>query len=468
MRRAAIAGLFISLLSFPHGSVAVTPPRQFTLAVAGDVLIHEQVADIANRNLPGAGFDFRPMLAEIEPWVSAADLSICHLEVTLSPDDTALSYYPRFRAPFEIADALRWAGWDGCSVASNHALDRGWPGIVDTLDVLDRAGLGHAGTARSPAERLPTLYEVNGVTVAHISVTEGTNWKPLPEGYPWSVNVLDIDRLHADAAWARSRGAEFVLVSIHWGEQYVVGPINRQEEQAARIMESPDIDLVVGHHAHVVQPIGRVAGRYVVYGLGNHLSNQNGLWGDEYFGTEDGLLVTAHVVETGGGRFTVDRLEVTPTMVRVDDLVVLPATDPPPVTQRVADFLAISAARTLDRVARLGAGGVEQSPVPNPTVYCGSRRATILGTEGPDQIQGTPGDDVIVTRGGSDVVLAAGGDDTICAGDGDDLVVGGSGRDRLFGGPGDDILLGDGDDIVSGDRGDDRCGRRAPITDCER
>ena len=116
-----------------------------------------------------------------------------------------------------MAGAIAAAGWDTCSTAGNHALDGGWDGVVGTLDVLDDAGPGHAGTARSAEERFPTLYEVNGVLVGHISYSFSTNGIPVPQDRPWAVNLIDADAILSDAAWARDHGAEFTVVSLHWG-----------------------------------------------------------------------------------------------------------------------------------------------------------------------------------------------------------------------------------------------------------
>jgi poly-gamma-glutamate capsule biosynthesis protein CapA/YwtB (metallophosphatase superfamily) len=243
-------------------TAAAAGGRSFTITAGGDILIHRTIAQIADANAPGAGvYDFTPMLLPIEPWVGEADLAICHLEGALDPANTGLSYYPLFNAPHEVADALAAVGYDACSTAGNHTLDHGFTGVADTLAVLDAAGIHHAGSARSPEESLPSLYEVNGVTVGHLSYTYGTNGLPLPEDKPWAVNLIgDGDGILEDARWARQHGAEFVVVSMHWGTEYQTAPTAEQVRLAERLLSSPDIDLILGCHVHVVQPIGRVNG----------------------------------------------------------------------------------------------------------------------------------------------------------------------------------------------------------------
>ncbi|HEX2023588.1 MAG TPA: CapA family protein, partial [Acidimicrobiales bacterium] len=130
------------------------PSTTFTIAASGDFLAHRPVVARAAGygRTSGQAYDFRPMLAAVEPVVSAADLAICHLETPLSPDGRDLSGFPTFNVPGDLATAIAAAGYDTCSLASNHSLDRGPAGVAATLGVLDAAGIGHAGTARTPEE----------------------------------------------------------------------------------------------------------------------------------------------------------------------------------------------------------------------------------------------------------------------------------------------------------------------------
>jgi poly-gamma-glutamate synthesis protein (capsule biosynthesis protein) len=302
----------------PRPEVAEHPPRpapvrSLEIVVTGDVLLHESVY----RTALAAGGDgeagFAAMLAPVRDLVADADLALCHLEVPLSRDGTGLAGYPAFRAPPGIAAALAGVGYDGCSTASNHALDRGPDGVVETLDVLDGAGLGHAGTARSPAEAAtPQLYEVNGVTVGHVSATYGLNGLAVPADRPWLVRLDEpLDGVLADAAAARAAGADVVVASMHWGAEYRTEPTVTQREQARRLVDSPDVDVVVGHHAHVVQPVERVGDEVVVYGLGNFLSGQGGR---HTAGTQDGVVVHLDLeVDRAGAR--VADVRFTPTWV---------------------------------------------------------------------------------------------------------------------------------------------------------
>lgn len=203
---------------------SATPPQpvSFTIAAGGDVLLHLPVLASARR--VDGSYDFAPLLAPLDPWVRGADLALCHLEVPLVPEGLAPSGYPRFGSPADIVPALRSQGWDGCSTASNHAMDQGRAGVTATLDALDEAGLGHVGTARSEAEAdQPQLYVLERagqqITVAHLAATYGTNGIPVAHDEPWSVTLIDADVLAGRAARARAQGGP-----ISWSSASTAAP----------------------------------------------------------------------------------------------------------------------------------------------------------------------------------------------------------------------------------------------------
>lgn len=245
------------------------PPERISIVAAGDVLIHMPVARAAQQ--AHGGYNFRRQLAPIAPIIRSADVAVCHLEVPLSPDSSGLSGYPTFNAPRELADALAKTGFDACTTASNHALDRGEVGVRATLGVLDDADIEAVGTSLT-ADRSPARLDVGGAEVAILSATYGTNGLPLPA--PWSVDLIDLERILSDARRARSDGANIVAVGLHWGAEYRHDPTPDQRAIAAELLGSQDIDLVWGHHAHVVQPVERIGTKYVAYGMGNMISAQ--------------------------------------------------------------------------------------------------------------------------------------------------------------------------------------------------
>ncbi|MGH8776759.1 MAG: CapA family protein [Jiangellaceae bacterium] len=256
-------------------------PRTFTLVATGDVLLHERVWRQAEQDAAETGngpLDFGPQLANLAPIVSAADLAICHLEVPLAPPAGPYQGYPTFSGPPQIVAALVATGYDACTTASNHTFDQGADGITRTLEGLDAAGLAHAGSARTPPEaEATTIVEVatseGPVRVALLSFTYGFNGIPYPGGDAWRGNQIDEETILADAAAARARGAEVVVVALHWGDEYVHEPNPQQLDLAPRLIASPDVDLLLGHHAHVVQPVENVGGEWIVFGMGNLMAN---------------------------------------------------------------------------------------------------------------------------------------------------------------------------------------------------
>ncbi|MFB8384269.1 CapA family protein [Streptomyces rubiginosohelvolus] len=264
------------------GGQGADGPRPFTLLAAGDVLPHSSVIDQAAADAGGAGYDFAPMLAGVAPVVSGADLAFCHMETVYGKEGGPYTGYPSFKSPPEIATALRTTGFDSCSTASNHTLDDGAEGVRRTLDALDEAGVRHAGSARTAAEAArPTILPAGpgkgAAKVAHLAYTYGTNDIPLPAGRPWTVDVTDERKIVEEARAARRAGADVVVLSAHWGTEWQDEPDAQQLELAERLTASndrgrPDIDLIIGTHAHVPQAYEKVNGTWVVYGMGDQIA----------------------------------------------------------------------------------------------------------------------------------------------------------------------------------------------------
>ena len=284
------------------------PSASATLIFGGDVLMHTPLWDQAARNARrNAGrttgrtaFDFRPMFDDIRVLVSRADLAVCHLETPIAPRRQLLSTFPLFGVPREVVPALADTGFDRCSTASNHALDRGSAGVDATIGELLANGMSQAGMARSTEEIRPTVIDVNGLRLSHLSYTFSYNRLPTPPDEPWRSALIDTKRIIRDARAARAMGAEAVIVSLHWGTEKRTEPNSFQVDVAQRLAQSPAIDLIIGHHAHVVQPIANVNGTWVMYGLSNLVSN---LPTDERWpaNSQDGLLVEVTLTREPGG-----------------------------------------------------------------------------------------------------------------------------------------------------------------------
>jgi poly-gamma-glutamate synthesis protein (capsule biosynthesis protein) len=301
----------------PSGpTTSETPPTKagrISVALTGDVLIHDGVWETAERDAARRGEtlpDFRPMFAGIKARIASADLAICHLETPLSRPRGPYLNYPIFAAPPTVLDGLIATGYDGCTTASNHSVDRGFTGLTRTIRALDRRHLPHTGTFARPRDaRRPLVFTVHGVEVGLISMTFGTNGLPVTK--PWSVDLIDVPRAIAQARTMHRAGVDIVMVAVHAGDEYSHVPSAQQVAVFRALARSPYVDLVYGHHSHVVEPVRRIEGTWVVYGLGNMVAEQETTIPDTYRG------VIAHVVfaRRADGTYRAERPTYTPTVI---------------------------------------------------------------------------------------------------------------------------------------------------------
>jgi poly-gamma-glutamate synthesis protein (capsule biosynthesis protein) len=321
----ALGLLATALLAGAPGSAtaqspeAAPAPVDLTVLTGGDLLVHQPVWDAAKRAGGGRRYAFDALLRPIAPIVRGADVAVCHAETPLVPG--APRGYPSFRTPPGLARSARRTGYDVCSTASNHSVDAGLRGVLSTLKAFRAADVLPTGTSSSARDRgrTPTVRTSSGVRVAVLSYTEMTNGIPLP--HPWSVNLARPRRILADARRARRRGAQVVVVNVHWGNEYQSAPSRFQRRLARRLTRTGAVTAVVGQHAHVAQPISRVNGRLVVFGEGNFLSNQTAACCPR--ATQDGLLAMLRITVDASGA-EVSGVDYVPTWVRHPDYAVLP------------------------------------------------------------------------------------------------------------------------------------------------
>ncbi len=277
---------------------------EFTIISTGDIMMHSPQTKAGWRQ-DSKDYDFSFMFEKVAPVLKEADLVIGNLETPLAgASNGGFTGYPMFNAPDALAMNLRDAGFDLVSVANNHILDRQFKGLSATLDVLDKAGLMHAGAYRTAEESAEILhFEVKGARLAAIAATYGTNGLKAPPDKAFAVNYIDEEKLLNGIARARREGARYVIVMLHWGEEYVTKPTARQEKLAMSLLRG-GADLILGNHPHVLQrgeiiSLTEAAGtdggadkakeaspsttlitagsKLVMYSQGNFISNQTGL-----------------------------------------------------------------------------------------------------------------------------------------------------------------------------------------------
>ena len=292
-------------------------PRSAQVVMSGDLLWHNTVwfsaAEDHARTGRGGKYDFDPMFAAVRPLIRSADLALCHSEVPFAAPGQPPASYPVFAAPREIAPWIASMGWDGCTTASNHSWDQGFEGLTTTADLYDANGVAHVGTFRSRAERQEPviLTTADGVRVGVVAATYGLNGFVLPADQWWAVSqTTEVrDDLLQQAADARAAGADIVIAHVHWGTEYDDLPNADQLALARSLTASPDVDLVLGEHAHVVQPITKIHGKWVVYGMGNMVA-QNEVTRPQ---TYQGITVDFDFTERPDGRWKVSRAAYAPT-----------------------------------------------------------------------------------------------------------------------------------------------------------
>lgn len=276
------------------------------------MLIHPALTAQASRDGDGTR-DFSAQLAGVRTAVSGADLAICHLEVPIAEAKGPFSGYPDFNAPPEIVPALAGVGYDSCTTASNHTLDQGPAGVRRTLEALDRAGMRHTGSARTAEEAAtPLIYDIAGVKVGHVSYTYGFNGRRIPAEQPWLSNRMTPDDVRAGARRARDAGAEFVVASLHWGIEHATDASPEQRELARTLLNDPAIDLIIGHHAHAVQPFEKINDKWVAYGLGNMIARH-----EQPRGTTEEGVIARFTIERSGTTWRVAKAEYLPTLVEL-------------------------------------------------------------------------------------------------------------------------------------------------------
>ena len=336
--------------TIPAETTTVVPaPVTMSLSFAGDILIHSQVWKAATVYAGGSGYDFTPMFARVKPLIESVDLAICHLEVPLVALGEKPTTNPLYSAPTELAWAIKEMGFDRCSTASNHSFDKGVKGIEATLNEFDALGLSQAGMARTPDEIEPKVIDVKGIKVTHLSYTYGFNDIPAPNGETWRSALIDPTRIIADAQKARDMGARVVIVSMHWGRETQTDLSDFQLTNSDAITKSGLIDLVVGHHAHVVQKIEQVNGVWTIFGLSNLISY---LPTTDAFPnkTQDGMIVTTNITLNPDGSVQVEQPVAHPIWVdKYNGVVVRPVlTDlvDPTTSEETKAELAVSLERT--------------------------------------------------------------------------------------------------------------------------
>ncbi len=268
--------------------------RTVQMVVTGNIMAH--IPQIEQAKVEEDKYDFSPSFEIIAPYLQAGDITVGDLEgMQAGPDIVSTGWgvsgytgFPEFNAPGELSEALYEAGINVFTFANNHALDRGYEGLIKSLDHVRGLGAETIGAYKSWEERnTPLILDQNGINIALIGYTYGTNGIPVPEGHEYCVNLVpdfyDISPVIEDIEKAREKGADLVAVFPHWGGEHHHEPQPQRLRQVAEELAAAGADLVMGGHPKYVQPMewffheedGNKRPTLAIYSQGNFISNQS-------------------------------------------------------------------------------------------------------------------------------------------------------------------------------------------------
>ena len=257
---------------------------KISLIMVGDNLIHDKIYKEAQTS---NGYDFTKFYSKIKPIVKKYDLAYYNQETILGGSEIGISSYPAFNSPYEVGDAMIDAGFNLVSLATNHTLDKGEKAIINSRKYWNSKENILAVGSYSSEEEKNKIYilEKNNIKYTLLNYTYGTNGIKVPNGKDYLVNIWPVtstnpntdttyqnykEQIKKDIEKVRDK-VDLLLVAMHWGIEYEYTPNNYQKDMA-EYLESLGVDIIIGTHPHVIQPIDWINNTLVIYSLGNFLS----------------------------------------------------------------------------------------------------------------------------------------------------------------------------------------------------
>lgn len=288
--------------------------KTFTMAVTGDIMCHNSMYKDAY-DKDEKTYDFSYMFEDIKYYIQTADIAVGNLETTFAGEEKGYSNYPTFNTPEQLAKNLKKIGFDVLSTANNHSMDKGYSGLVSTLDFLDEADISHVGTYRTEEESKKILIKnVKGVRIAFLSYTYGTNGIKVPSDKSYCINLIDKNLILEQLDLAKKENPDVICVSMHWGEEYQTKP-NSNQKDLANFLFKNGVDVILGNHSHVPQSMEKVDVEledgtkkqgFVIYSLGNFMADQN----KQY--TRDSAILNIQITKKVDGNISIDKVTYTP------------------------------------------------------------------------------------------------------------------------------------------------------------
>ena len=305
--------------AFPEMSAPEEPVRlrSARIRAVGDLMVHEKQLKYAKQS--DGTYDFHPQYALVSEALGNADYTIANLETTVGKSEKrGYSGFPMFNSPVSLLDTVRDAGVDFLTIANNHMLDRYLDGLYRTIDNVEAYGFDYGGGNRSPEERdKPVIVEVNDIRIGFLCYTQMTNGVERACGKDaklFAVNYLKLERFEDDVRHLREAGAEVVIAVPHWGQEYHRKPEANTVRLAKKMIEA-GVDVILGSHPHMVQPVeyvtveledGTTRTGLVAYSMGNFISNMSRQY------TDSGIIVEFTLREKPDGGFEAVDVGVVP------------------------------------------------------------------------------------------------------------------------------------------------------------
>ncbi|TMN22550.1 CapA family protein [Lentibacillus cibarius] len=262
--------------------------QEITLSAVGDILIHDTVYE--DGRTANGGYDFKPMLKRVKPYLNDTTITFANQETMIGGEVLGLSSYPTFNSPYAVGDALKDAGVDVVSMANNHTLDGGEEAIMNAIEHWENIDMMYTGAYKDEADReqIRVYKTEEGISVAFLAYTYGTNGIPVPGGKDYLVNLIDKQHMASRIKEAKHQ-ADAVVLSLHYGNEYERMP-SKEQQELVQFAADNGVQVVLGHHPHVLQPVDWVEGEngnrtLAIYSLGNFLSGQ-----DEFYRRIGGIF----------------------------------------------------------------------------------------------------------------------------------------------------------------------------------
>ena len=264
-----------------------------SLVMVGDALIHMPLNYAMKTS---NGYDFSPIFKKLKDKIGSYDLAYYNQETILGGTELGLYGYPQFNSPQEVGDAFIDVGFNLVSLATNHTMDNyyrtGGKNITNSVNYWKSKSdkVIAAGSYLSEEDRNEVIIkEINGIKYALLSYTEQTNGISVPSGKSYLCNVYNKDKVKEDVLKYRDK-VDVLMVAMHWGEEYTNTPTSGELEKA-KYLASLGVDIIIGCHPHVMQPMDYIGDTLVIYSLGNFVSNQSG------YNKQTGLMASCNIVK---------------------------------------------------------------------------------------------------------------------------------------------------------------------------